>query len=97
MELQKQRKMLAVFAHPDDESFGPGGTLAKYAAEGVEVTAIAASGGEGSTLGRSLGYGAGGLGAVREEELRRAARELILANLAWDLPLSAAPAARRPT
>ncbi|MBW4839786.1 MAG: PIG-L family deacetylase, partial [Paenibacillaceae bacterium] len=31
------RKLLAVFAHPDDESFICGGTLAKYAAEGVEV------------------------------------------------------------
>jgi LmbE family N-acetylglucosaminyl deacetylase len=29
--------LLAVFAHPDDESFGPGGTLAKYTREGVDV------------------------------------------------------------
>lgn len=32
-----KRTLLAVLAHPDDESFGPGGTLAKYAAEGVDV------------------------------------------------------------
>lgn len=31
------RRLLAVFAHPDDESFGPGATLAKYAREGVQV------------------------------------------------------------
>ena len=30
-------RLMAVFAHPDDESLGFGGTLAKYAAEGVEV------------------------------------------------------------
>ncbi|MDE3090122.1 MAG: PIG-L family deacetylase [Chloroflexota bacterium] len=30
--------LLAVFAHPDDESFGPAGTLAKYASEGVQVS-----------------------------------------------------------
>ncbi|MFM8427234.1 MAG: PIG-L deacetylase family protein, partial [Chloroflexota bacterium] len=30
-------KLLAILAHPDDESLGIGGTLAKYAAEGVET------------------------------------------------------------
>ena len=39
-------KILAVFAHPDDESMGMGGTLAKYAAEGVEMHLISASRGE---------------------------------------------------
>ena len=32
-----QPLLLAVFAHPDDESFGPGGTLARYARQGVHV------------------------------------------------------------
>lgn len=40
------RKLLAVFAHPDDESFGPGGTLAKYAKDGVEVHTICATRGQ---------------------------------------------------
>ena len=35
--MSNQKVLLAVFAHPDDESFGPGGTLARYAAEGVQV------------------------------------------------------------
>lgn len=30
--------LLAIFAHPEDESFGPAGTLAKYANEGVQVS-----------------------------------------------------------
>ena len=30
-------RLMAVLAHPDDESLGMGGTLAKYAAEGVET------------------------------------------------------------
>jgi LmbE family N-acetylglucosaminyl deacetylase len=44
-----KRTLLAIFAHPDDESFGPGGTLARYAAEGVDVhIAIATDGAAGS-------------------------------------------------
>ncbi len=41
--------MLAVLAHPDDESYGMGGTLARYAREGVDVhVAIATDGAAGS-------------------------------------------------
>jgi LmbE family N-acetylglucosaminyl deacetylase len=36
-------KLLAVFAHPDDESMGVGGMLAKYSAEGVETYYVRAS------------------------------------------------------
>jgi len=44
-----KKALLSVFAHPDDESFGPGGTLARYAAEGVDVhVAIATDGAVGS-------------------------------------------------
>lgn len=43
------RALLAVLAHPDDESYGIGGTLARYAAEGVDVhVAIATDGAAGS-------------------------------------------------
>lgn len=40
------RKLLAVFAHPDDEAFGPGGTLARYGTEGVEIHILTATRGE---------------------------------------------------
>lgn len=35
--------LLAVFAHPEDEAFGPAGTLAKYANEGVQVSLVTAT------------------------------------------------------
>ncbi len=40
------KKLLVVTAHPDDESFGPGGTIARYAKEGVEVHVMCATRGE---------------------------------------------------
>jgi LmbE family N-acetylglucosaminyl deacetylase len=38
--------LLAVLAHPDDESMGVGGVIAKYAAEGVEVSLVVATRGQ---------------------------------------------------
>ena len=38
--------MLSVLAHPDDESFGMGGTLALYAQRGVAVYLVCATRGE---------------------------------------------------
>ncbi len=35
--------LLAVFAHPEDETFGPAGTLAKYVSEGVQVSLVTAT------------------------------------------------------
>jgi LmbE family N-acetylglucosaminyl deacetylase len=70
---------LAVLAHPDDESLGIGGTLAKYASEGVDVFLVTATRGE---SGRYRGHreeghpGAVALGRIRESELRCAASEL---------------------
>ena len=46
MNSQPDRRLLAVLAHPDDESFGPGGTLALYASRGVDVHLICATSGE---------------------------------------------------
>ena len=39
-------RLMAVLAHPDDESLGVGGTLAKYAAEGVETAVMTATRGQ---------------------------------------------------
>ena len=43
--------LLVILAHPDDESFAMGGTLAKYAAQGVQVTLVCATRGEAGIAG----------------------------------------------
>ena len=42
-------RLLAVFAHPDDE-IGLGGTLARYAHTGADVTLVCATRGEAATI-----------------------------------------------
>jgi LmbE family N-acetylglucosaminyl deacetylase len=70
-------KLLAVFAHPDDESMGMGATLAKYSAEGVGTYLVCATRGERGWFGPEQGNpGLSALGHLREGELRRAAEML---------------------
>ena len=75
------RRLLAVHAHPDDESITMGGTLARYAADGVAVTLVTATlGEEGEVIGAELqGLTAGNadqLGGYRYAELRSACAAL---------------------
>ena len=49
----KTLRLMCVLAHPDDESLGTGGTLAKYAAEGVETYLVTATRGERGRFGDS--------------------------------------------
>jgi LmbE family N-acetylglucosaminyl deacetylase len=65
-------RILAVFAHPDDEVFAAGGTLAKYAAEGAETMVVSATRGQAGRIRDARSATRGTLGAVREDELRRA-------------------------
>jgi LmbE family N-acetylglucosaminyl deacetylase len=68
--------VLIVFAHPDDESYGPGATIAGLAASGARLTLLTFTRGEHSTLGVGDGIGPAELAKIRTEELRLAAREL---------------------
>lgn len=45
-----KRRLLISYAHPDDESFGNGGLIAKYVAEGVDVYLICATDGDAGTI-----------------------------------------------
>lgn len=74
-------RLLAVFAHPDDETLGMGGTLARYAAEGVETFLVTATHGQSGRFRehRLADPGHPGrerLADIREAELRAAAEVL---------------------
>jgi N-acetylglucosamine malate deacetylase 2 len=70
------RTVLGLFAHPDDETFGPGATLAMLAAQGHVVHLLCATRGEAGTIGRSASLGRRELASVREAELKAACRAL---------------------
>ena len=70
-------KLMAVLAHPDDESLGFGGTLARYSAEEVETYLITATRGErGRFFSPDSKAEPAEVGRVREAELRAAAAVL---------------------
>jgi mycothiol S-conjugate amidase len=82
----EKRTLLGLFAHPDDESFGPGGTLDRYAAEGADVHVIIATDGDAGSVednhkredGRTLAQ-------ERGEELAKAVIALGITSV-WNLP-----------
>ena len=76
-----RRTLLAVFAHPDDESFGIGGTLAKYAAEGVHVVLACATRGEAGQISDPHLGSREQLAEIRERELRCACDVLGISEL----------------
>jgi LmbE family N-acetylglucosaminyl deacetylase len=70
-------KLMCILAHPDDESLGMGGTLAKYAKEGIETYLVTATRGERGRFGdAAVRPPLHVVGEVREAELRAAAKEL---------------------
>ena len=74
------RSLVAVFAHPDDEAFGCGGTLARYADEGVAVHLLCATRGEsGKITDPDIDPGSD-VAALREAELRAACDVLGIAE-----------------
>ena len=76
-------KLMCILAHPDDESLGTGGLLAKYASDGVETQLITATRGERGWAGPpEENPGMESLGRMREAELRAAATILGVRKIA---------------
>jgi LmbE family N-acetylglucosaminyl deacetylase len=77
-------RLMAVLAHPDDESLGMGGILAKYAAERVETYLVTATRGERGWFGDERDYpGPEALGRIRQAELLAAADVLGLRKVTF--------------
>jgi LmbE family N-acetylglucosaminyl deacetylase len=75
------KTLLVIFAHPDDESHGPAGTLAKYAREGVEIHYLCATRGEAGIVDSSLLQDGSSVADLRTAEVQRAGAELRLATV----------------
>jgi LmbE family N-acetylglucosaminyl deacetylase len=68
--------LLAVLAHPDDESFGLGGTLALYSSRGYDVYYVCATRGEAGTVDEEHLKGFKDTAEMRTAELMKAAQAL---------------------
>lgn len=71
-------RLLGVFAHPDDESFGPGGALARYVASGVDVHVCIVTDGDAGGCDPALlaASGCSTLAELRRQELTCASKAL---------------------
>jgi N-acetyl-1-D-myo-inositol-2-amino-2-deoxy-alpha-D-glucopyranoside deacetylase len=71
-----RKVLLAVLAHPDDETFGMGGTLAHYGRQGVSTYLVCATRGELGEMDEDCLDGFSSAAERRESELRCAAKIL---------------------
>ncbi len=79
--MSKQKTLIFFGAHPDDEAFGAGGTLAQYAAAGVKVYYACATRGEAGEAAPEYLKGYSSMGDMRWAELECSARTLGLAGI----------------
>lgn len=89
-----QKRLMGIYAHPDDEQ-GVSGLMRKYASEGVQVTLVCATRGEAGEIAPGVNATAENLGQVREDELRCAAEKIGIRHLYFldyrDSGMSGAP------
>lgn len=70
------KRLLIAYAHPDDESFGLGGLIARYVDEGIDVDLICATNGECGTVKPEMLNGYASVAELRLAELDCAAEKL---------------------
>lgn len=74
-------RILYIFPHPDDESFGPGPTIARQRREGHEVCLLTLTRGEATSQRAKYGYSKEEMGRVRYAEMQGVAEALDLTDL----------------
>jgi LmbE family N-acetylglucosaminyl deacetylase len=79
--MNKQKTLVFFGAHPDDETFGPGTTLAQYVLRGVSVYCVCATRGEAGTVDAEFMKGFATISDLRTAELERAVKKLGLTGL----------------
>lgn len=80
-------KILYIFPHPDDESFGPGSAMAKQVREGNEVYLLTLTKGGATKQRHKYGYSIEEMGEVRYKEMLDVAKVLNLTGMTvLDLP-----------
>jgi LmbE family N-acetylglucosaminyl deacetylase len=79
--MHKQRTLVFFGAHPDDETFGIGATLALYALRGVKVYCVCSTRGEEGNVDPQLMEGYATIADVRSDELKCAAQVLGLTDI----------------
>jgi LmbE family N-acetylglucosaminyl deacetylase len=75
------RRLLGIFAHPDDETFCAGGTFARYAEQRAEVMVVSATRGQAGQIRDAAVGNRRTIAAVREAELRLACERLGITNV----------------
>jgi LmbE family N-acetylglucosaminyl deacetylase len=73
---QRKLRLLGLFAHPDDEVFCAGGTLAKYSTAGSEAMVVSFTHGEAGQIRDATIATRRTLGARREQELHASVKQL---------------------
>jgi LmbE family N-acetylglucosaminyl deacetylase len=81
--MPEHKTLMFIGAHPDDETFGPGAVLARYAAAGVRVWYLCATGGEAGTVDPHYLAGYESIADLRSAELACAAQALGLAGVRY--------------
>jgi len=77
-----EKHVLVVFPHPDDETFGCGGTIAQFAKSGVPITYICATMGQmGRNMGKPFFATRESLAHIREAELAEACQAIGIKNV----------------